>query len=329
MGPIDDATILVTGATDGLGKQVARDLTARDAMVLLHGRDAARGVAALREIREATGNEKLHFYLADFSALAQVRHLAGEIMADHGRLDVLINNAGIGSGPSGDTRRATSRDGHELRFAVNYLAPFLLTELLRSLLLRSAPARIVNVMSVGQSPIGFDDVMLELGYDGARAYSRSKLAQVMFTFALAERLEGTGVTATCLHPASLMDTKMVFETFGYTLSAADLDAVTRAATRQIQTRAGRWWLHVEIDVLSAEALPAIDYSQPGGLTWEQLTAVTTSALGTAPPVGWNVTIYNPDLDPDRRHAARIVAFLSTALARLATATQESVSEEAS
>jgi NAD(P)-dependent dehydrogenase (short-subunit alcohol dehydrogenase family) len=210
---VDEAVILVTGSTDGLGELIARDLTAAGANVLLHGRDPARVDAAVRGIRDKTGNDELRYYLADFSSLDEVRRLADEIRADHDRLDVLINNAGIGSGGRG-ARREVSQDGHELRFAVNYLAPFLLTHRLLPLLYESSPARIVNVASAGQSPIDFDDPMLERRYDGMRAYSQSKLALVMFTFDLAEQLADTGVSVNCLHPASLMNTKMVFEAFG-------------------------------------------------------------------------------------------------------------------
>jgi NAD(P)-dependent dehydrogenase (short-subunit alcohol dehydrogenase family) len=238
---VKNQVILVTGATDGLGKQVARDLAAQGATVLLHGRSREKGEATLQEIRDATGNQKLMYYNADFSSLDAVRGLAEEIQADRDRLDVLINNAGIGAG-SRPARRETSADGYELRFAVNYLAPFLLTYRLLPLLRRSAPARIVNVASVGQQPIDFDDVMLEDGYDGLRAYRQSKLAQVMFTFDLAEELSESGITVNSLHPASLMNTKMVLETdyFGgpmstveegahaveYLATSPELDAVT-------------------------------------------------------------------------------------------------------
>jgi NAD(P)-dependent dehydrogenase (short-subunit alcohol dehydrogenase family) len=218
MRPVDEQTILVTGATDGLGRALARELAARGATVLLHGRSLQRLDDTLREIAEATGNDRLRTYQADFSSLAQVRRLGREVGGDQQRLEVLVNNAGTaGVGP-----RQQSADGHELRLAVNYLAPFLLTGLLLPLLRRSAPARIVNVASVGQVPIDFDDVMLERGWDGLRAYRQSKLAQVMFTFELAERLRAageTGVTVTALHPATLMDTKMALESFGYAMSA--------------------------------------------------------------------------------------------------------------
>ena len=230
MRSVDEAVILVTGSTDGLGKSTARDLAAAGATVLLHGRDPERGEAAVREIREETGNVRLHYYVADFSSLEEVHRLADEITDDHDRLDVLVNNAGIGAGRRGETGHDSSRDGYELRFAVNYLAPFLPTRLLLPLVRRAAPSRIVNVASAGQSPISFDDVMLERGYDGMRAYAQSKLALIMFAFDLAEELEDTSVTANSLHPASLMATKMVFET----------SAARRAACGRVPTRRSAW-----------------------------------------------------------------------------------------
>jgi NAD(P)-dependent dehydrogenase (short-subunit alcohol dehydrogenase family) len=135
--------------------------------------------------------------------------LAERVARDHDRLDALVNNAGIGTTLPGDGRRMESQDGYELRFAVNYLAGYMLTRRLVPLLEGSAPARIVNVSSAGQAPIDFDDVMLERSYDGVQAYCQSKLAQVMFTFDLAQELSGSGVTVTCLHPATYMPTKMV------------------------------------------------------------------------------------------------------------------------
>jgi NAD(P)-dependent dehydrogenase (short-subunit alcohol dehydrogenase family) len=223
-------TALITGATDGLGRATARVLAANGETVLLHGRDRQRGEAALGEIHQATGNGRLSLYLADFSSLAQARRLADEIEASHDRLDLLINNAGIG----GSRGRRESQDGHELCFAVNYLAPFLLTARLLPLMRRSTPARIVNVASAGQAPIDFDDLMLERHYDPLRAYRQSKLAQIMFTFDLAARLgaEGErGVTVNALHPASLMPTKMVFEMFGSPMStlAEGTEATVRLA----------------------------------------------------------------------------------------------------
>jgi NAD(P)-dependent dehydrogenase (short-subunit alcohol dehydrogenase family) len=202
-------TILITGATDGLGKALATRLAENGARLLLHARDESRGRDTLAEIGAATANDELHLLLADLASLEEVRLLAERVRKEQDTLDVLVNNAGIGTTLPGDGRRMVSRDGHELRFAVNYLAGYLLTRELLPLLEDSAPARIVNVSSAGQAPIDFDDVMLERAYNGVQAYCQSKLAQIMFTFDLAEELRGRGVAATCLHPATYMPTKMV------------------------------------------------------------------------------------------------------------------------
>ncbi|HEY3592800.1 MAG TPA: SDR family NAD(P)-dependent oxidoreductase [Polyangiaceae bacterium] len=200
-------TILITGSTDGLGKGVAMDLAKKGATLLLHGRDAGR-LSATADAARAGGATAVRTYLADLASLDEVRSLALAVRDNESRLDVLINNAGIGTTvPTPD--RAESRDGYELRFAVNYLSHFLLTRELLPLLKKSAPARIVNVSSAGQAAIDFDDPMLERGYSGVRAYCQSKLAQILFTFDLAEELDGTGVTATALHPATYMPTKIV------------------------------------------------------------------------------------------------------------------------
>ena len=199
-------TALVTGSTDGLGRVVAKELGALGATVIVHGRNRERGAEVVSEI-EAEGSGSAVFYRSDFASLDDVRRLADTVLERHDRLDVLINNAGIWTDGS-DTRR-TSADGHELVFAVNYLAGFLLTHRLLPLIRRSAPARIVNVSSLAQQPIDFDDVMLTSGFSASRAYAQSKLAQAMFTLDLARELEGTGVTVNSLHPATLMNTTMV------------------------------------------------------------------------------------------------------------------------
>ena len=204
MQKLTGKTVLVTGSTDGVGRLVARRLGEAGARVLVHGRDAERGAQVVSDIEKAGGAAT--FLRADLASLVEVRRLAEAVQDATDRLDILINNAGIGT--AGGVRQE-SADGFELRFAVNYLAGFLLTALLLPLLRASAPARIVNVSSAGQQAIDFADVMLTRGYSGARAYCQSKLAQVMFTFDLAEKLAGTGVTATCLHPATYMDTTMV------------------------------------------------------------------------------------------------------------------------
>lgn len=202
-------TVLITGSTDGVGRYVAAQLAARGANVLIHGRDAGRAGTLIDEIARA-GHTAPTFYQADLSSLDGAQQLAQAVAADHKRLDVFISNAGIGSRSMGAERR-TSADGHELRFAVNYLAGFLLAYLLMPLLKAAAPSRIVNVASLGQHPIDFDDVMIVKNYSGTRAYAQSKLAQVMFTIDLAKELEGSGVTVNSLHPATYMNTTMVRE----------------------------------------------------------------------------------------------------------------------
>jgi NAD(P)-dependent dehydrogenase (short-subunit alcohol dehydrogenase family) len=199
-------TALITGATDGVGRLVASQLAAKGFRTIVHGRSRERGESLVREIEAAGGTAS--FLAADLSSLAEVRKLADAVRATTDRLELLVNNAGIGSaGPT--PGRQVSADGHELRFAVNYLAGFLLTRLLLPLVRASAPARIVNVASAGQQAIDFDDVMLEKGYSGTRAYRQSKLAQVLFTVDLAEELKDSGVIANTLHPSTYMNTTMV------------------------------------------------------------------------------------------------------------------------
>ncbi len=196
-------TIVITGATDGLGKGLASALAPTAARLILHGRNEEKGRALIEELRPSAAGE-IEFMRADLSSLDEVRDLARALLEEE-PIDVLVNNAGIGTAGG----REESADGYELRFAVNYLAPFLLTRTLLPLLERSATSRIVNVSSAGQAPIDFDDVMLERSYSGVQAYSQSKLALVMLTFDLAEELEDTGVTVNCLHPGTYMPTNMV------------------------------------------------------------------------------------------------------------------------
>jgi NAD(P)-dependent dehydrogenase (short-subunit alcohol dehydrogenase family) len=214
MQPVSEQVVLVTGATDGLGRAVSVDLAARGATVLAHGRDRARLDEAVEEIGAQAGAPTPRSYLADLGSLDEVRRLADEVTAAEPRLDALVNNAGIGTTLPGDGERVVSADGHELRFAVNYLAGFLLTRRLADLLVASAPSRVVNVSSAGQAAIDFDDVMLQDGYSGTRAYMQSKLAQVMFTIDLADELRDRDVTVNCLHPATYMPTKMVLHARG-------------------------------------------------------------------------------------------------------------------
>jgi NAD(P)-dependent dehydrogenase (short-subunit alcohol dehydrogenase family) len=181
---------------------LARDLAPSGDRLILHGRNEEKGRALISELEPSAGD--LVWAQADFASLEDVRDFAERLLEEE-RIDVLVNNAGIGTaGP-----REESAEGYELTFAVNYLAPFLLTRRLLPLIEHSTPARIVNVSSAGQAPIDFDDVMLEDSYSGVQAYCQSKLALVMLTFDLAEELEGSGVTANCLHPGTYMPTNMV------------------------------------------------------------------------------------------------------------------------
>jgi NAD(P)-dependent dehydrogenase (short-subunit alcohol dehydrogenase family) len=194
----------VTGSTDGLGRRLAGELAARGGRVLVHGRDAAKVDGAAREVGAAGA------FVADLASLAEVRRLAEEVE----ELDTLVNNAGVGA-----VERSETPDGHMLTFTVNYLSHFLLTLLLLPKL--REPGRIVNVASIGQAPLDLDDLMLARGYEGFRAYAQSKLAQIMFTFELAGRLDGRDVTVNALHPATLMDTKMVRQGRGRPMSSVE------------------------------------------------------------------------------------------------------------
>jgi NAD(P)-dependent dehydrogenase (short-subunit alcohol dehydrogenase family) len=213
--PLDEQRILVTGSTDGLGRRVAAELAGRGAHVIAHGRDPGKVGEAVRETGAAEG------LVADLADLAQVRGLAGEA----GELDTLVNNAGVI-----ESVRRESADGYELTLAVNHLSHFLLTELLLPRM--REPGRIVNVSSIGQAPLDWDDLMFELGYDGYTAYCKSKLAQVLFTVELADRLAGRDITVNALHPATLMDTKMVLDNLGrpHSSVAEGVEAVVRLVT---------------------------------------------------------------------------------------------------
>jgi retinol dehydrogenase-14 len=190
-------TVLITGGTGGIGRATAVGLAALGARVAIVGRDPGRTEAAAAEIRAATGNPAVDPFAADLSSQAEVRRLAAEVLAACPRLDVLVNNVG----GFWATRHVTA-DGMERTIAVNHLAAFLLTDLLLDRLKASAPARVVTVSSGAQSmgKIDFADLQGERGYSGQTAYNQSKLASVMFTYELARRLQGTGVTATVLHP---------------------------------------------------------------------------------------------------------------------------------
>jgi NAD(P)-dependent dehydrogenase (short-subunit alcohol dehydrogenase family) len=198
---ISGKTVLITGATSGIGLEASAKLAEMGAELVLVGRDRARGEAAVAAVKRRSGSNAVALMHCDFTSLAQIRALAADVVASRPRLHVLINNAG-----SVSASRVMTEVGIEQTFMVNHLGPFLLTNLLLDLLKRSAPARIVTVASAAhrQGDMPFDDLQFESGrYGIMRAYSRSKLANVLFTAELARRLAGTGVTANCLHPGAV------------------------------------------------------------------------------------------------------------------------------
>jgi NAD(P)-dependent dehydrogenase (short-subunit alcohol dehydrogenase family) len=188
---------VVTGANSGIGKETAEGLARMGATVVMVCRDPERGRAALESIKARSGNQSIELMICDFASLAQIRKLAEEFKQKHDRLDVLVNNAGLVL-----TRRTVTEDGLETTFAVNHLGYFLLTNLLLDMIKRSAPSRIVNVASTAHhsGTIDFNDLQGERSYGAMRAYGQSKLANILFTYELARRLEGSGVSVNCLHP---------------------------------------------------------------------------------------------------------------------------------
>ncbi len=202
--------MLVTGATDGIGKQTALELARRGAKVIAHARTAERGGATLAELRQRAPGLDVETVTADLGSLGEVRQMAAEVAARFPRLDTLINNAGVMT-----RRRQVSRDGFELTFAVNHLAHFLLTNLLLDQLKAAGAARVITVSSNVHraARLDFDDLQMEHGWSGYEAYARSKLANVLFAYRLATLLEGSGVTSNALHPG-VISTKLLREGFG-------------------------------------------------------------------------------------------------------------------
>ncbi len=202
-------TILVTGATDGIGKQTALDLAKMQYHVIVHGRDLAKAQSVAQEIKKVAKNPSIDFVAADFASLEQVRKMAGAVHQQYPTLDVLVNNAGLS-----ENEYLTTHDGFEMTFGVNYLAPFLLTLLLLDLLKKDAPSRIVNVASMAHArDLDFENLQGEKSFHGYGQYATSKLCNILFTFELADRLRESKISVNCLHPG-VIDTKLLRKNFG-------------------------------------------------------------------------------------------------------------------
>lgn len=246
---IQDKIILITGSTDGIGKQTALELAKLGAHVLVHGRrpDACQSVCA--EIRSISGNDRVDCLLADFASLAQVRALADQVLIQYDRLDVLINNAGIYI-----MDRRISADGHELTFAVNHLAHFLLTNLLLDRLKASAPSRVINVSSAMHhgGRIDFTNLHSKTSFHGSAVYSNSKLANILFTYELADRLMGTGVTVNALHPGGVR-TKMLRGGDGISVEEGAATSVYLAISPDVENLTGKYFVRKQVTETAAAA----------------------------------------------------------------------------
>lgn len=231
---------MITGATDGIGRQTALVLARQGCRLVLHGRDASKGEQILRESGEA-GSPDCVFYTADLASLRATAELAVRVREDRPDINVLINNAGVYC-----PERKLSTDGFEMSFAVNYLAPFLLTTELLDVLQKNSPSRIVNVTSIAyrNAVIPYDDLNWEKSYNGWKAYKASKLALVLFTFMLARRLEGSYVTANCLHPGAV-DTKMLRsvspDTRGVSIQEGAVNSIMLATSLNVQGASGLYF----------------------------------------------------------------------------------------
>ena len=253
---MENKIILITGSTDGIGKQAALEVARKGATVLLHGRNPSLGNTVLEQTKKQSQNDKIDLFIADFASLRQVRRLANEVCKKYAKLDVLVNNAGAYM-----RDRQLTEDGFEMTFAVNHLAPFLLTNLLMDLLKRSAPSKIINVSSMAHQGAHLDlnDLQAEKRYDAYDVYSKSKLANLLFTHELAHRLENSGVTVNALHPG-VIATKMLRAGFGSMGGRPVEDGAARIAylidTPGIESVSGKYFVNDKEQTSSSESRDA-------------------------------------------------------------------------
>jgi retinol dehydrogenase 14 len=272
-------TVLVTGATDGIGKATALQLATLGARVIVHGRSAERIQKAVADIKDSKG-EPAEALEADFSSLARVRDCGAEILKRFPRLDVLVHNAGVF-----EADRRLTIDGFETTFAVNHLAPFLLTHVVLDLLRQSVPARIVLVSSITHvnSTCDFNNLQGERSYDGRKAYSLSKLANALFTVELAQRLRGSGITVNCLHPG-VVATKLLRVGFG-NMSAASTargaeTSVYLASSPEVEGVSGKYF----VNRLEADPSPLANNAAIRSRLWqlsEEYVGIPAGRFGEA------------------------------------------------
>jgi NAD(P)-dependent dehydrogenase (short-subunit alcohol dehydrogenase family) len=278
---------LITGATDGIGKEAACALAQQGARLLIQGRDPDKGARAVAELKSRSGNAAIEFLQCDFSSLTDVRRLAAAVMERTTQIDILINNAG-----GIFAKRALSQDGYELTFAVNHLAPFLLTKLLLNTLRSSAPARIVTTSSVAHrgAKLNFDDLQAAGKYSPMSAYGSSKLANILFTRALAKRLEGTTVTANCLHPGLVRTNiardmpaigRVLFNLLAKFARSPEQGAQTivyLASSPQVQGASGGYYVDRKLMPIS----PAAQDDAAAERLWQVSEQLTGDSAGGAP-----------------------------------------------
>lgn len=237
---MEQKIILITGSTDGIGYQTAIELANLGHKVIIHGRNQEKAKLAMEKVKKETNSNNLSYVYADLSSFSQIKEMVAQLYNTYDHLDVLINNAGIIR-----DERAITQEGVEETFAINYIAPFLITNLLLDLLKKGNSSRIVNVASRVQSNhLDLDDFPFEKGYTAVKAYARSKSALIMFTYLLAEKLKDTGITVNCLHPG-VINTKVLRAAFsgrGAPLTEGAKTLVFAAISSEIENKTGNYFV---------------------------------------------------------------------------------------